>query len=172
MPARRLPSRQAGRAVALRRLRDVRRDECSVRSHTASAHAERRRVLARPVEPAGASSDVRSARPSIMADRLRGLRTGLHADPREHASLQPVLGPPVDGGAPPIADKERAGTSSSRRVPKHGEALDRLASRPQAELLQAVSRKVRPTDPYRVLHKRHGQRFRFGGTPRAPACFA
>jgi hypothetical protein len=58
------------------------------------------------------------------------------------------------------------------QIPKHGEALDRLASRPQAELLQAVSRKVRPTDPYRVLHKRHGQRFRFGGTPRAPACFA
>src|SRR5258705_10569403 len=65
------------RYVAGRRLRDVRRDERPFRSHAASAHVERRRVLSRPIEPGGASGDVQPARPGILAERLRGLRTRL-----------------------------------------------------------------------------------------------
>jgi hypothetical protein len=48
------------------------------------------------------------------------------------------------------------------RIPEHTEALNRLASRPQPELLQAVSRQICTTDPDRLPRKPHGDSSRFG----------
>ena len=69
---------------------------------------ERRRVFARLVEPGGASGDVQPARRGILAERLRGLRTRLGADPREHPPLQSILGSSVHGGPQEVSGAQRA----------------------------------------------------------------
>ena len=79
------------------RLCDVRRDERPVQPHPAGEAAERRPVDAGPVAAGRPAADVRPARAGVVAQRLRGLRAGLDDDPREHALLQPVLGPSLDG---------------------------------------------------------------------------
>src|SRR3984957_6216854 len=96
------------RYPAGRRLRDVRPDERRFRSHAASAHVERRRVVARPVEPSGASGDVRPTRPGLMAERFRGLRTRFGVDPGEYPPLQSILDSSVHGWPQAIAGAQRA----------------------------------------------------------------
>jgi hypothetical protein len=45
----------------------------------------------------------------------------------------------------------------STTVAKHGKTLNCLATRPQMEIAQAVSREVCPTDPYRESLEAHGR---------------
>jgi len=50
-------------------------------------------------------------------------------------------------------------------VPKHGKTLNCLATRPQMEIPQAVSRQVCPTDPDCVSFKTHGSLSGSGTSP-------
>src|SRR6185295_5884033 len=98
----------AAAVPAAGRLRDVRRRRCPVQPDAAGATPERRTVDTGPVAPGRPAADVRPARAGVVAERLRRLRAGLDDDSREHALLQPVLGPSLDGRPGPLAGAQCA----------------------------------------------------------------
>jgi hypothetical protein len=71
--------------------------------------------------------------------------------------------PPLDAPKSAIGDVllcqaiiDHVNRELAAQIPKHAEALNRLAPRPKPDFPQAVSRQVFPTDPDRVLQKPHG----------------